>query len=134
MTKSRSVERQDAMRAVYIHLVRDQAIEEVLEDNAFISNVSDFIPKFEFGEEMLEVIHRAVARKEIYGLALNQYLNNWKFDRLGYIEQAIMLIAAAELELGIQAKVVVLDEAVRLAKEFADQDSYKFINGVLDAI
>ncbi|WZU03149.1 hypothetical protein MGH68_10390 [Erysipelothrix sp. D19-032] len=46
----------------------------------------------------------------------------------------MMLIARNELELGIQAKVVVLDEVVRLAKEFADQDSYKFINGVLDAI
>ena len=84
--------------------------------------------------EMLEVIERAIERQEIYELAMNQYLKKWRFDRLSFIEQAILLIACAELELGYQEKPIIVNEAVRLAKEFGDDESYKFINGVLDAI
>ena len=31
-------------------------------------------------------------------------------------------------------KSVIIDEAVEIAKIFGDKDSYKFVNGILDAI
>ncbi|QIK70058.1 transcription antitermination protein NusB [Erysipelothrix sp. HDW6C] len=134
MSSSRLVERQNAMIAVYIHLVRNQSMDDILEDNRFITNVSDFPVKFDFSEEMNQVIFRAVDRIDTYERAIDLFLNKWRFERLGYIEQAILLVACAELELGIQDKVVVVNEAVRLAKDYAEEESYKFINGVLDAI
>ena len=134
MSKSRLIERQNAMSAVYTHLVCNQDILEVLEDNKLITNISDFLPRYDLGEEMHMVTLRACERKEIYRLAMNKYLNRWRFERLGYIEQAILLVACSELELGTQDRVVVVNEAIRLSKEFAEEDSYKLINGVLDAI
>lgn len=134
MLNSRLIERQNAMSILYIHLLRHQSIKAIIEDNEFITEIGDFTPDLSIKREMLEVIEHAIERQEIYELAMNQYLKKWRFDRLSFIEQAILLIACAELELGYQEKPIIVNEAVRLAKEFGDDESYKFINGVLDAI
>ena len=134
MLNSRLIERQNAMSILYIHLIRHQSISAIIEDNEFITEVGDFTPDLSIRKEMLEVIEHAIERQEIYALAINQFLKKWRFDRLSFIEQAILLIACAELELGYQEKPIIVNEAVRLAKEFGDDESYKFINGVLDAI
>lgn len=131
---SRYSERQNAMIAVYIHLVNGQSLEEIIEDNKFVSNVGEFIQPFNLGEEMLEVIHHSVERRDTYERAMDQLLTGWRFNRLGYLEQAILLVACAELELGIQNRVIVVNEAIRLAKEYCDFESFKLINGVLDAL
>lgn len=134
MSNSRLIERQNAMIILYIHLMRLQSVEEIIEDNKFVSEMGSFTPSLAVRGEMLSVILNAIERKEIFALAIDQYLNKWRFDRLSLIEQAILLLACSELELGFQEKPVIVNEAVRLAKEFADDDSYKFINGVLDAL
>lgn len=134
MSNSRLIERQNAMIILYIHLMRLQSVEEIIEDNKFVSEMGSFTPSLAVRGEMLSAILNAIERKEIFALAIDQYLNKWRFDRLSLIEQAILLLACSELELGFQEKPVIVNEAVRLAKEFADDDSYKFINGVLDAL
>lgn len=131
---SRYSERQNAMSAVYIHLLMEQSVDVILEDNKFVSNVGDFIQFFDLGEEMLEVVHRIEARLDTYERAMDQLLTGWRFMRLGYLEQAILLVACAELELGYQDRVIVVNEAIRLSKEFCDAESFKLINGVLDAL
>lgn len=131
---SRYSERQNAMIAVYIYLVNQQSIAEVIEDNIFVSNVGDFIQPFNLGEEMLEVVNRIEERRDTYERAMDQLLTGWRFDRLGYLEQAILLVACAELELGYQNRVIVVNEAIRLAKDYCDSESFKLINGVLDAL
>lgn len=61
-------------------------------------------------------------------------LDNWSFDRLGYIEQAILLVGTVELLSEDVDKAVVIDEAIKYAKKYAEFDSYKLINGVLDQV
>lgn len=131
---SRYSERQNAMVAVYIHLLNQQSIEEIIADNKFVSEVGDFIESFDLGEEMMEVVTRIETRLDTYERAMDQLLKGWRFNRLGYLEQAILLVACAELELGYQDRVIVVNEAIRLAKEYCDSESYKLINGVLDAL
>ncbi len=65
---------------------------------------------------------------------ISSKLDNWSFERLGYVEQAILLVATVELLSEDVDKPVVIDEAVKYAKKYADADSYKLINGVLDQI
>ncbi|NLC33865.1 MAG: transcription antitermination factor NusB, partial [Erysipelothrix sp.] len=61
-------------------------------------------------------------------------LSNWTFDRLGFMEQAILLVAVAELLSEDADKAVVINEAIEYAKKYTAADSYKFINGVLDQL
>ncbi len=132
---SRLLNRENALKVIYIDLVRDDLeVDMILNDFNFISSVSDFIEPLTLDDEMTAVIKRASERKDIYALALEQYLNNWRFNRLGFMEQALLILACAELEIGLQDKVVVVNEAVRMAKIYADDDSYRLVNGVLDAL
>lgn len=70
---------------------------------------------------------------------LNNYINEiephlvkWTFDRLSYLEQAILLVATSEIRQNLNDKKVVIDEAINITKEYCDEESYKYINGVLD--
>ena len=65
---------------------------------------------------------------------INKQLQNWTFDRLGKVEQAILLLGCAEIHADINEKAVVIDEAVNLTKKYCEADSYKLINATLDKI
>lgn len=66
---------------------------------------------------------------------IDKHLVNWAPDRLGRMERAILRLGTYELVSGDEtAAEIVIDECVKLAKRYCDFDSYKFINGVLDAI
>lgn len=66
---------------------------------------------------------------------ITPHLVNWTIDRLANIDKTILRMAVYELkyEHDIPANVT-LDEAVELAKAFGDEQSSKFINGVLSKI
>lgn len=81
-----------------------------------------------------DVFEKLHASEEEYIELINSNLKDWTFDRLGYCEQAILLVALTELKgLGYD-KPVVINEAVTLAKKYCDEESYRLINGVLDQL
>lgn len=63
---------------------------------------------------------------------ISKYLNEWTFDRLNLLEQAILLSAYTQFKYMEQPKQVVINVSVELSKKYCDDNSYKFINGVLD--
>lgn len=65
---------------------------------------------------------------------ISDKLENWSFERLGYVEQAILLVAVVELLSEDADKAVIINEAIEYTKKYADVDSFKLINGVLDKI
>lgn len=60
---------------------------------------------------------------------------NWNFDRLNKVTLSILRISVYSLmyQKDIAASIVI-DEAIDLAKEFGPDDSFKFINAMLDKI
>jgi N utilization substance protein B len=82
-----------------------------------------------------ELLHGVVAHLDTCDAVINRNLTNWKPDRLGHLERAILRLAVYEylylLEIPYEVSIT---EAVSLAKRFCDTDSYKFVNGVLDAV
>lgn len=66
--------------------------------------------------------------------AISTHLEGWDFDRLGYIEQAILLLGATEIHYVEQPRAVAIDVAVRLAKVYGEEKSFQLINGVLDQL
>ena len=59
---------------------------------------------------------------------------NWRLERLGAIERAVLRLGAAELIDGVTPPRVVIKEGVRLAERYGSVPSAKFVNGVLDAL
>jgi N utilization substance protein B len=67
--------------------------------------------------------------------AIKDHIKNWNFDRISRIDLAILRLSVYGLlfQKGTDGKIII-NEAVKLAQEFGGDDSYKFVNGVLDAI
>ena len=63
---------------------------------------------------------------------LKPLLANWSFDRISSCTKLILRLALWELINEDISPNIVINEAVELAKCFAEDDSYKFINGILD--
>ena len=60
---------------------------------------------------------------------------NWKFDRIAMIDKIIVRQGIAEfLYADDVLPRVTMSEAIELAKDFSTQDSFSFINGILDKI
>ena len=64
----------------------------------------------------------------------NQYLNNWKLDRLNKVDQAIISLGIYELLYTDTPSVVCINEAIELSKKYSEEQVTKMINGVLDSI
>ena len=67
--------------------------------------------------------------------AIKDHIKNWNFDRISRIDLAILRLSVYGLlfQKDTDGKIII-NEAVKLAQEFGGDDSYKFVNGVLDAI
>ena len=64
--------------------------------------------------------------------AIEKHASGWKVNRIGKTELAILRVAVYEIMFDddIPGKVAV-NEAIQLAKEYSDDKSASFINGVL---
>ena len=72
-------------------------------------------------------------RKSIDEIA-NKYLKDWNIERLGNTDQAIIRMSIYELLYTKTPEVVVINEAVELAKSYSDDSVKNMINGILDKI
>ena len=72
---------------------------------------------------------------EIDELIKNHLSENWTLERINKVSLAILRTSIFEMKFqnGSQPKIVI-DEAVNIAREYGLEDSYKFINAVLDKI
>jgi N utilization substance protein B len=65
---------------------------------------------------------------------VKEHLKEWDYEQIGKIEKAILRLGAYELIIDNNDKAIVINEAIELAKELADDKSPQFINGVLDSL
>lgn len=68
-------------------------------------------------------------------LLISQQADNWRLERMPAVDRNILRLAVYELlhEEGIP-KLVVVDEAIELAKKFSTDQSSRFVNGLLDGL
>jgi len=65
---------------------------------------------------------------------IKTHLKDWDYEGIGKVEKAILRLGAYEILVAKTDKAIIINEAVELAKELADEKSPQFINGVLDAL
>ncbi|AGT27110.1 N utilization substance protein B [Borrelia miyamotoi] len=61
---------------------------------------------------------------------------NWRLDRMDKVDLAILRMSVYSLKfqnLEVSNRVII-DEAILIAKKYGSKNSYKFINGILDAL
>jgi len=62
------------------------------------------------------------------------YLDNWRAERVSVCTKLILFFSIWEFKNTQTDARIIINEAIELAKCFAEQDAYRFINGILDPI
>lgn len=88
--------------------------------------------ELDFGKNLLQwSIEMTEENKNLIAKALQ----NWEADRVAYMDQIILLVALAEIrkcnEIALE---ISMNEYIEIAKEYSNEKSYIFINGVLNRI
>lgn len=122
---SRSKERNNAMICIYQGLCVGKELDKAVEDEFRM-------PFDQCSPYIQQVVNDVNENFEVYEETINSRLKGYKFQRLGYVEQAILLLAMAEMNQHIADKAIIINEAVELSKRYCDDEAHKLINGVLD--
>lgn len=66
---------------------------------------------------------------------IRRHAENWRLERMPVIDRSILRLAIYEMlyESSVP-KVVIVDEAIELAKKFGSENSGRFVNGLLDGV
>lgn len=101
-----------------------EVIEDTMEKN--YSDVSVFVK---------EVVVKCVKNyNEIYNLILPN-CTTWKMERINLVVISILMLGITEYKyIGNVDKSVIIDVCVKLAKKYADEKDYRFVNALLDKI
>ena len=132
MLRKRTQARECALQILYQYEMNPEPMPEILkkfwsqQDEAFSEEVRGFAEKLALGT----VEHQAEIDKVV-----ERYADNWELSRMAMIDRNIMRFATYELlYLADVPPKVTLNEAVNLAKKFSQEESGKFVNGILDKI
>jgi N utilization substance protein B len=92
-----------------------------------------------FGPEITEfarlIVAGVVENCADIDAAIKSTLKNWDFSRLNAADRAILRFGVYLLLYQKDiAPALVIEEAIKISREFSGNDSYKFVNGVLDAV
>ncbi len=82
----------------------------------------------------VDIAQRVIEQREALDEHYKPLLSNWRIERIGVCTKLILRYALWELLATDTEPKIILNEAIELAKGFAEKDSYKFINGILDQI
>ncbi|WP_423909425.1 transcription antitermination factor NusB [Candidatus Spongiihabitans sp.] len=125
----RHLARRCAVQALYQWNVTGQSPSEI--ESSFIKNENLSGRHLDY---FLALIKNIPLNMEVIDNLITPHLDR-KLDKVDLIDHAILRVGTYELKFqpDVPARVV-LDEAIDIAKVFASEHSYKYVNGVLDKI
>ena len=119
-----------AMQGVYLQEFQKKSIEEISKFQWIDYKINEDEKKFAI--DMIRGVDKF--KKEIDAI-IKDYSENWNFDRIDLVSKSILKISIFQI---IHLKdmipaMVVIDEAVKISKEYAEESASRFINGLLDS-
>ncbi len=84
--------------------------------------------------ELANIVKNIIDNRQDLEKTYEPYLANWRSERISVCTKLILLFAIWELKNTETAIQIIINEAVELAKCFAEQDAYRFVNGILDPV
>lgn len=124
------------------HLARQCAVQALYQWNATGQSPAEIEGSFIKNKKLsgrhldyfLSLIKNIPLNREVIDNLIVAHLDR-KLDRVDLIDHAILRVGTYELKFQPDLPTrVVLDQAISIAKVFASENSYKYVNGVLDKI
>ena len=98
-------------------------IKEIIKDN--LEYESEFVN---------EIVNGVLEKYDELNEIANSYMVDWTIDRIDKLGANILRIGIYELKYTDTPEIVVINEAVELAKKYSDDNVRKMINAVLDKL
>jgi len=84
--------------------------------------------------ELTNTVKNIVENRQELEKTYEPYLANWRSERISVCTKLILLFAIWELKNTETDARIIINEAIELAKCFAEEDAYRFVNGILDPV
>lgn len=84
--------------------------------------------------EIFTITNSIITDRDSLEKIYEPYLDNWRAERVSVCTKLILLFSIWEFKNTQTDARIIINEAIELAKCFAEQDAYRFINGILDPI
>ena len=81
------------------------------------------------------LVNGAMEHREEVDALIRSQADNWRLERMPAVDRNILRLAIYEMLYEKDTpKLVVVDEAIELAKKFGSEQSGRFVNGLLDGL
>lgn len=101
----------------------DWNVENLIDSNLAIDN-----------EFVRDIVYGVTTYQNVIDDLANKYMKDWDIERIDKTGAAILRIAIYEIKYTDTPNIVVINEAIELAKKYSDENVRKIINAVLDKI
>lgn len=127
--------RRDVRALIFYLLYAAEAFDYQESLEAIVDNFNrGFNVAIPIDSEVVHVARSVIDQRDSLDELYKPFLSNWRFDRIGVSTRLILRFATWELESSEIDPRIIINEAVELAKRFAEKDAYKFVNGILDRL
>ncbi len=129
--RRRTRAREYALQLLYqVDVTRADPTEQLIEEFWTYHQVPDDVKRF-----ATQLVQGTLRHQEEIDRLIAEHANNWRLTRMAVVDRNILRLGTYELRYveDVPPKVC-LNESVELAKRFGDEESSKFVNGILDAI
>ncbi|MED3562899.1 transcription antitermination factor NusB [Bacillus xiapuensis] len=119
---------------------REKALQALFQIDVSNVNPATAIEHVLDGEASDDYLNRlvlgVVEQKNMVDQLITDNLEKWTLDRLAIVDRNLLRIAVFELRFARNEvpENVILDEAIEISKIYGDEQSSKFINGVLSKV
>jgi transcription antitermination protein NusB len=126
--------RQRAVQVLYQADIRNQAVEAAISD-FYDTLYTEETEEQPIVDEFMENLAKGTEkhRAEVDAV-ISSKSEHWRIERMPVVDRNILRMAVFEMQELRTPPPVVIDEALELARQFSNDESVPFINGVLDAV
>lgn len=79
------------------------------------------------------VVHKILEEKKQIDELISKHLIGWSLKRLTPVDRNLIRMGIGESYFNGE-KAVIIDDIIRIAKKYGEEDSYKIINAILDKV
>ncbi len=130
MASYRHLARTCIVQTLFAHEFHGDDPQETLE-----AILDEFAPKLTERDFAVDTLNGVIKNSKELVKIIQKYAPDWPIDKIARVDRAILELGAYEIIFSDDIPpVVAINEAVEIAKHFGDNNSPKFINGVLSSI
>jgi len=123
--------REYALKILYMIDIRKESHQKIIEE--FWENVKE--KNEEIKKFANEIVNGVTEKLKDIDKTISSVSLNWDIERMSYIDRNILRIGIYEIFFRNDIpKVVSINEGVEISKKYGDEESPKFINGILHKV